>query len=135
VELTVGNVERSKAWYHDVLGFTVVLAETDTPDFFEGRVISVLHPGSGVTIGLVQHENGEPGPFSEFRVGLDHLSFSVDTRSDLEEWVAHFQQHRVDYSPINDMPYASVVVFRDPDGIQLELFALAPPGQQSLPAS
>jgi hypothetical protein len=30
----------------------------------------------------------------------------------------------VEHSPINDVSYASVVVLRDPDNIQLELFVV-----------
>jgi len=124
VELTVSDVDRSARWYREVLGFDTVLVETDAPDFFEGRVISLLRPDLGLAIGLVQHQDGDRGRFSEFRVGLDHLAFAADSRSDLEAWTEHFDRHGVPYSAINDMPYASVVVFRDPDGIQLELFAL-----------
>jgi catechol 2,3-dioxygenase-like lactoylglutathione lyase family enzyme len=124
VELTVSDVERSAAWYGEVLGFDTVLVATDTPDFFQGRVISVLRPDIGLGIGLVEHQDGDRNRFSEFRVGLDHLAFAVGSRSDLEAWVEHFDRLGVVYSPINDMPYACVVVFRDPDGIQLELFAL-----------
>jgi glyoxylase I family protein len=124
VELTVSDVDRSAAWYREVLGFDTVLVATDTPDFFEGRVISLLRSDLGLGIGLVQHRDGDHGRFSEFRVGLDHLAFGVESRADLEAWVEHFDRHGVAYSAINDMPYASVLVFRDPDGIQLELFAL-----------
>jgi catechol-2,3-dioxygenase len=124
VELTVSDVHRSAAWYGEVLGFETVLVATDTPDFFEGRVVSVLRPDVGLAIGLVEHRDGDRRGFSEFRIGLDHLAFAVGSRSDLEEWAAHFDRHDVAYSPITDMSYASVLVFRDPDGIQLELFAL-----------
>jgi glyoxylase I family protein len=124
VELTVRDVDRSKAWYRDVLGFDVVLAETDHPDFFQGRVVSVLREDADTVIGLVQHQHGEPGRFSEFRVGLDHLSFSVDTQDELEAWLTHFEERGVEHTAIIDMPYASVVVFRDPDNIQLELFCV-----------
>lgn len=125
VELTVSDLDRSAVWYREVLGFDVVLAETDTPDFFEGRVVSLFCPSANLGIGLVQHSHPEPGAFSEFHVGLDHLSLAVETRADLEAWADHFDQHGVSYSQIRDMPYASVLVFRDPDDIQLELFALA----------
>jgi glyoxylase I family protein len=124
VELTVRDTDRSAAWYQQVLGFDVVLLATDEPDFFKGRVISLLRPDINLGIGLVQHVTAESDGFSEFRVGLDHLAFAVDSRADLDLWVGHFEHLGVTYSPIRDMPYASVLVFRDPDGIQLELFAL-----------
>jgi glyoxylase I family protein len=124
VELTVTDMDRSVRWYQQVLGFDVVLVATDEPDFFPGRVTSLLRSDCGVCVGLVQHAEGDTGSFSEFRTGLDHLALSVSSRDDLEEWAEHFKAHGVDQSPIRDMSYGSVLVFRDPDGIQVELFAL-----------
>jgi hypothetical protein len=59
----------------------------------------------------------------------------VETRAQLVEWQRHLEGHGVvssevadqplTQSPIVDAPYASVLVFRDPDNIQLELFAPA----------
>jgi len=63
--------------------------------------------------------------FAEARTGLDHFGLAVPTRADLEAWQAHLQQLGVQHSPIADRPYGSVLVFRDPDNIQLELFAPA----------
>lgn len=62
---------------------------------------------------------------SEFRVGLDHLALAVDSRDELESWVDHLDECGVPHSEIHDMPYGSLVVFRDLDNIQLELFAVA----------
>ena len=57
----------------------------------------------------------------------------TSTRADLERWQGHLERHGVvraeaadkplTQSPISDQPYASVLVFRDPDNIQLEIFA------------
>lgn len=43
-------------------------------------------------------------------------------RVELEAWVARFDELGVRHSGITDAPYGSVVVFRDPDNIHLELF-------------
>jgi catechol 2,3-dioxygenase-like lactoylglutathione lyase family enzyme len=84
----------------------------------------MVHPTSGLTLGLDQHESGEAGEFSELRVGLDHLALAVESRDEMENWAAHLDACGVPHSAINDRPYGSVLVFRDPDNIQLELFAL-----------
>ena len=47
-------------------------------------------------------------------------------RDELEQWVEHLDGCDVPHSAIADMTYGSLVVLRDPDNIQLELFALAP---------
>src|SRR5689334_18849534 len=124
VELTVRDAERSAAWYRETLGLETLI-EPARPDWGPGVVTTVLHPATGLIIGLVQHEPSEVSAFSESRVGLDHLAFSVASRSELEAWVEHFDGHGIDHSGINDQPYGSVVVFRDPDNIQLELFVFS----------
>ena len=61
---------------------------------------------------------------------------AVPTRDDLVAWQSHLEAHRVvrakaadrplTQSPIADEPYGSVLVFHDPDNIQLELFSPPP---------
>ncbi len=60
--------------------------------------------------------------FDPRRTGLDHMAFKVETRAALEEWLVRFEQLGVTHSPIADREYGSVLSFRDPDGIQFELF-------------
>jgi glyoxylase I family protein len=127
IDLTVRDCDRSAAWYARVLGMKRLgdLPEHATPGV-AARVEQVMNPTTGMTFGLMEHEVTEDGDFSEFRVGLDHLALAVDGRGELEQWVAHLDECGVPHSEIHDMPYGSLVVFRDPDNIQLELFALAP---------
>jgi glyoxylase I family protein len=65
--------------------------------------------------------------FSEHRVGLDHVSFTVNSRADLEAAARLFDEHGVSHGTINDLGHAGlpifVLAFRDPDNIQLELTA------------
>jgi catechol 2,3-dioxygenase-like lactoylglutathione lyase family enzyme len=126
VELTVHDADRSAIWYEQTLGMQQLGTnpEHDAPGL-TARVRHVMHRPTGLTFGLIQHDPGEDGVFSEFRVGLDHLALAVGSRAELEKWVEHLDGCGVAHSAINDMPYASVVVLRDPDNIQLELFALA----------
>jgi hypothetical protein len=52
----------------------------------------------------------------------------VADRPTLDRWCLRFEQLSVEYTPItnaNSIPGAVVVVFRDPDNIQLELFVEA----------
>jgi catechol 2,3-dioxygenase-like lactoylglutathione lyase family enzyme len=128
IDLTVSNARRSADWYRTALGLQQVY-ETESPDMFAGHQITMIEPSSGLLITMIQHERAEPGPFSEFRAGLDHLALAVQSRDDLEAWVEHFDRVAVEHSGITDMSYGSVLVFRDPDRIQLELALLtvAPP--------
>jgi glyoxylase I family protein len=63
--------------------------------------------------------------FDPFRCGLDHLSFSVAGRADLEAAVLAFQERGVEHSAITDLPPFGIAVlpFKDPDGLALELTA------------
>jgi catechol 2,3-dioxygenase-like lactoylglutathione lyase family enzyme len=121
LELSVTDVRRSSAWYQRVLGLQELTPLT-AADWGPAQVTTLLHPDAGFVVGLVEHASGEGQEFSEHRTGLDHFSFAVDSRAALEEWVDQFEECGVEHSPINDQPYGSIVVFRDPDNIQLELF-------------
>jgi hypothetical protein len=66
------------------------------------------------------------GRFNENRVGLDHLSFNVARRADLETALGLFDAHGVPHGEIKDLgPDMGlyVLALRDPDNIQLELTA------------
>jgi glyoxylase I family protein len=122
--LTVRNVDTSAAWYEQVLGFRRV-GEYESPDGARRKVF-LSHEGLGVRLGLTQHRGATGDAFDETRVGLDHLAFAVRDRDDLERWAARLSAAAVTHSPIapaNSIPGAAVLVFRDPDNIQLELFA------------
>jgi catechol 2,3-dioxygenase-like lactoylglutathione lyase family enzyme len=126
VSLTVSDLGKSEAWYRDVLGFQKLL-EVDEGG---GRIRSVLaHPDSGALIPLVRHENSYGDLFSELRTGLDHLSFGVSGRDELEAWQRHLDDLGVEHGPIAEAEPApgmrfALIAFRDPDNIQLEVFTM-----------
>jgi glyoxylase I family protein len=57
--------------------------------------------------------------------GLDHVSFAVAGRAELEAAAAAFAEHAVEHSAITDLPPFGIAVlpFKDPDGVALELTA------------
>ena len=123
VALTVSDVEASAGWYTDLLGMQVLLSGDDEHVSF--RVLGDL--ASGTIIGLRQyHQRARADDqFDEFRVGLDHLALGVPTRAALEHWQDELERRRVTYTPIVDTPIGQVIVFRDPDGTQLEFWLAA----------
>jgi glyoxylase I family protein len=126
--LTVRDVDASAAWYEEVLGFRRA-GEFEAPDGARRKVF-LRHDGLQVRLGLTQHRHGSQEPFDETRAGLDHLAFSVADREELAAWAQRLSDAGVTHSAIagaNSIPGAAVLVFRDPDNIQLELFA-EPPG-------
>jgi catechol-2,3-dioxygenase len=75
-------------------------------------------------IGLEQHDHNDGSAFDERRVGLDHLAFDVPDRETLDAWVIRLDELGIAHSGITEEEPWDVLVFRDPDNIQLELFLL-----------
>lgn len=124
VNLTVTDLDRSVAWYRRVFGLVDVADEStvtpaaDTPI----RYRSLFDPRtSSYVVGLIEHPDGDRGPFDERRPGLDHLAFHVPEPGDLHDWARHLDDLGVEHSGIKHAPYEDVITLRDPDGIQLEV--------------
>jgi glyoxylase I family protein len=120
---TVRDAEASAAWYVEVLGFRRVGEHQAPGGAF--RKVFLRHDGLRARLGLTEHRAGRKDMFDETRIGLDHLSFGVTSRADLDAWVTRLDAARAGYSQIataSSIPGAAVVVFRDPDSIQLEIF-------------
>ncbi|MDP9388037.1 MAG: VOC family protein [Actinomycetota bacterium] len=119
IALTVSDLERSVAWYRRLFDAEPVLDE-DTGPFH--HVVWML--GGGTLLGLHQHVKEESSePASEFRPGLDHVSFACTDRAELKRWEERLDQLGIPHGLITDAPYGSGLSFRDPDNIPLEFFA------------
>ncbi len=116
VVLTVADVARSRAFYDDLLGFAV----TDMPNIPGGGFFFSV---GGVAFFFFSSRRPTAGDrFSEFRVGLDHLSFAAPSREALDLLARRLEAAGVPtegverFSPTGNW----YVAFRDPDNIQLE---------------
>jgi glyoxylase I family protein len=119
LSLTVRDLQASVSWYADLFGLQKMMDEPHEG----GRAVVLVHPGAGWAIGLHGHDTNDGRTFHETRTGLDHLSFAVADRDALRAWQETFAAKGIVHSPIADRPWGSVLVFRDPDNIQLELCA------------
>lgn len=119
--LTVTNRERSVAFYTGILNFKVMLVLGPKAILAHGPLILALNEAPD------PDQRPANDRFSENRAGLDHISFSVASRADLEAAVQVFDANGVEHGTINDLGEAGlpiyVLAFRDPDNIQLELTA------------
>jgi glyoxylase I family protein len=126
IALTVTDARRSADWYAAVLGLRIVARfEEGGGDRYK---VILADPDRRLTLGVVEHRGTATGHFDERRPGLDHLAFAVDGRARLDAWAAHLDALGVPYSPVAPAtldPRNAVLVFRDPDHIQLEFFAVA----------
>ena len=120
LRLTVADVARAQAFYSDILGFDLAM-ELPT---------GVLLTNGKILLGLSLSPDPESAiagdRFDENRVGLDHLSFAVDSMDDLRNALRTLDDHNVEHGEIKDLGPdfgITVLTFRDPDNIQLELTA------------
>ena len=118
--LTVSNVDRTVAFYTEILGFKKLM------DLNPGAFLSNGHVGLGIGPHHDPSRAIKGDRFDENRIGLDHLSFAVASRADLEHAVRVLDKRGTSRSEISDLGPAFgiyLLVFRDPDNIQLELSA------------
>lgn len=114
--LTVSDVEQSRRFYGDLLGF-----EMQTFMSRAGNVFYYFVTG-GVSIWLRLHADTPAGDrFDERRIGLDHLAFTAPNKAALHALADKLIAAGVPTNGVeifyDKWPY---VAFRDPDNIQLE---------------
>jgi catechol 2,3-dioxygenase-like lactoylglutathione lyase family enzyme len=115
ITLNVTDLPRARAFYEGVLGFEV---DQDFPGrklrlrVGESRSRLVLCPPPGVI---------DADRFSEYRIGLDHISFGA-SRADLDRLADAIAAAGVRADLSQDPLGPAVLCFRDPDNIALEFF-------------
>ncbi len=118
ISFSARDAEASAAWWREVFG----LQEIDRADGDGWRAILLIHGPSAAVIEFQQHDANQGEPFDPRRTGFDHMGLKVDTRDELLTWQEHFERLGVVHTPIVDAHYGSVLTFKDPDGIQFEMF-------------
>jgi glyoxylase I family protein len=129
LRLTVTDLERSRQFYTSLLGFQVAVESPPEDDPSAVEVFKILFGGVVMIRGNLLMGLRPMAPsgdrFDPDRVGLDHLSFGVASRDDLEQAAALLDEHGVRHGMITSLPSFGIDVlsFEDPDGVQLELTA------------
>jgi glyoxylase I family protein len=129
LRLTVTDLERSREFYTQLLGFEVVAESPPADDPSAAEAFKVLFGGVVMARGNLIMGLRPMAPsgdrFDPDRVGLDHLSFGVASRADLDQAVRLFDERGVSHGEITRVPAFAIDVlpFEDPDGVQLELTA------------
>jgi catechol 2,3-dioxygenase-like lactoylglutathione lyase family enzyme len=129
VRLTVTDIERSKAFYDRVFGWPAAVdasaavdepGVTEDPEQFYGGV--VYQTPQGTLFGL-RPVGGQA--FDSTTTGLDHVSFAVESRGDLEAAITAFDEEGISHGEIIDLTGAGIAIlsFQDPDDINVELTA------------
>jgi catechol 2,3-dioxygenase-like lactoylglutathione lyase family enzyme len=127
LRLTVTDIERSRKFYTDLLGFDVAVAAPESNDPKSDPSYPVLWGGVVMSKGNyllgLRPVAVKGDQFDENRVGLDHLSFSVESRVALNEAIKLLDERGVPRGEVRELTSFGICVvsFRDPDNIQLEL--------------
>jgi catechol 2,3-dioxygenase-like lactoylglutathione lyase family enzyme len=114
ISLTVTDVRRSAQWYAESFG--LVRAGDDIADDGSGHAL-LVSPTGGWMLSLT----------SAAVPGVEHVAVTCRDRDELVAWRELLTRRAAAPGTITDAPYGSGFVIRDPDGLELELFAPAVP--------
>jgi glyoxylase I family protein len=129
LRVTVTDLQRSREFYTQLLGFQVAAESPPKDDPSYEALYPLLWGGIVLTNGSVLFGLRPVAPhddrFSPDRVGLDHVSFGVASRAELEQALKLFDEHGVKHGGIKRLEGFGIDIlpFEDPDNIQLELTA------------
>ena len=122
--LYVRDIERSVAFYTDVLGFRLLDA---LPDGFRGAAF-LQAPGStnDHDIGLFEiGSEAADSPAGRGAVGLYHLAWEVDTLAELERLAARLSEAGA-LGGASDHGTTKSLYAKDPDGLEFEVAWIVP---------
>ena len=122
VKMPVTDLDRSRDWYGRVLGFKVTYEFQDADGVVRGVAGEV--PGLGDSM-LCLRVNSQAAQGCQ---GFDPVSFAVPDRADIEAWAAHLDTLGVPHSPVIEASIGWLLVFSDPDGLDLHLYSWAAHG-------
>lgn len=116
VTLNVTDLSRARAFYEGVLGF-------DVDQDLRGYKVRLRIGESRARLVLCPPPEGsaDGGRFSEYGIGLDHISFGA-SRDELDLMHQALQVAGVPADLHHDPLGPAVLCLRDPDNIQLEFF-------------
>ena len=132
LRLTVTDLEHSRQFYTGLLGFEIAAESPPPDDPSASEVFKILFGGvvmirGNLLMGLRPMASAGDR-FDPDRVGLDHLSFGVADREELEQAKRLLEERGVPHGEITSLTGFGIDVlpFEDPDGVQLELTAPIP---------
>jgi len=119
IRLIVTDPVRSRDFYTSLLNFKVAVELPPGFVLTNGNILLGITPPWDTSQAIPSDH------FSPNRVGLDHLSFGVADRAELNKAAALFDERGVVHGEVRDLPAFGITIlsFDDPDGIQVELTA------------
>lgn len=132
VRLTVTDIAQSKAFYDRVFGWPIAIDTSGSADepgvrtspekFYGG---TIYQTPQGTLFGLRPVGRTD---FDSERTGLDHVSFAVATRADLDRAAEALSGADIEHGEVIEFADAGMAIlsFQDPDNINIELTAPLP---------
>ena len=124
VDLAVADVERSLAFYLDLLG-PLGWAESVRYPTYRGTE-EVVYLKDAVTGSMLGIRPADGGAHRYYGVGIEHFAFEVDRQEDVDEAHARCLASgaKVHFQPEDDRDEPGYYAFFafDPDGIRVEVF-------------
>jgi catechol 2,3-dioxygenase-like lactoylglutathione lyase family enzyme len=119
VKIPVTDLPTSVAWYERVFGFRATIEFPDDDGVVRG--VGGVIPGFGAaTVAFRENKQAAQGC-----VGFDPFGLGVADRRDLDEWVAHLDALGIEHSPVIEATIGWLLVFHDPDGLEVHLYTWA----------
>lgn len=117
VRLAVSNLDRSIAFYRDIIGLAVIT---------QGALIASLgaHGDQQPLLELEEQPNIQPVR-ERSRLGLYHTAFLLPTRAALSSFVQHLWKHNISFGA-GDHHVSEAIYLVDPDGLEVEVYADRP---------
>lgn len=117
ISFSVRDADATARWWQEV--FDLKSLDTVHGEGWRGVLLLLT---DHIAIEFQQHDANAGETFDPVRTGFDHMGLKVDTRAELAAWQQHFDTLGVVHTPVVERDYGSVLTFKDPDGIQFEMF-------------
>ncbi|MEP7251953.1 MAG: VOC family protein [Ginsengibacter sp.] len=108
------DMETTKKFYRDVLGFTLALDTPDIIGFLAGNIILAF-----------KKADARPGEtFTPFNIGLDHIALACESEEELQRVAKELSDAGVENTGVklDETLQKLYVAFKDPDRIQWEFY-------------
>ena len=116
VSLRSADLERSKVFYIERLGFPLLM---ETPDLF-----LFLAGNTAFGVRAPSDRTAPDDTFDPFRVGLDHIALACSDDAELRRVAAALKAEGIDNTGVkmDETLKKEYVAFKDPDGVKWEFY-------------
>ena len=115
LKIWVSDLAHSRTWYEQVFGLQHRISFEDSDGVVRGMSFAVPHAGFEIAL------REDPGRAAALH-DADPFALAT-TRAGLDRWISHLDALGVWHSPIITASRGCVLGFRDPDGMQIRLYA------------